>query len=391
MFGQFVSSDPAITQDGARGPQVPFENVFLHGLIRDEFGKKMSKSRGNGIYPLDWVEIFGADALRFTLARGASPGGDLSIGEDHARASRNFATKLFNATRFALMNGAHISEESVGDPADLRPDELSVADRWILSRLGAVRDEVDGHYERYEFAKVCDSLYHFAWDELFDWYVELAKVGMREGPDFDPAAAERTRLVLGRCFDTLLRLLHPVLPFVTETLWRALTGSETIVTAPWPEVQGAPDPAAEAELRRFQDLVAEVRRFRTQQGLQPGKKVPATLVGDLDAWAPHLGALADLHAVGGTEMPSGLAVLTASGVRVGLDLSDAVDTEAEKARLTKQLAKAEKEQEGTGRKLANEGFLSKASPETVASIRARNDAAEAEIARLRSQLEALDG
>ena len=106
MFGMFVSDDPAITLDGQRGPQVPFENVFLHGLIRDEFGRKMSKSRGNGIDPLDWVEMFGADALRFTLARGASPGGDLSIGEDHARASRNFATKLFNATRFALMNGA---------------------------------------------------------------------------------------------------------------------------------------------------------------------------------------------------------------------------------------------------------------------------------------------
>ena len=106
MFGTFVADDPAITLDGRRGPQVPFENVFLHGLIRDEFGRKMSKSRGNGIDPLDWVEQFGADALRFTLARGASPGGDLSIGEDHARASRNFATKLFNATRFALMNGA---------------------------------------------------------------------------------------------------------------------------------------------------------------------------------------------------------------------------------------------------------------------------------------------
>ena len=106
MFGTFVADDPAITLDGERGPQVPFENVFLHGLIRDEFGRKMSKSRGNGIDPLDWVEKFGADALRFTLARGASPGGDLSIGEDHARASRNFATKLFNATRFALMNGA---------------------------------------------------------------------------------------------------------------------------------------------------------------------------------------------------------------------------------------------------------------------------------------------
>ena len=139
------------------------ENVFLHGLIRDEFGRKMSKSRGNGIDPLDWVETFGADALRFTLARGASPGGDLSIGEDHARASRNFATKLFNATRFALMNGA--------SPAPL-PDvaELTDADRWILGRLEEVRAEVDSALDSYEFSRACESLYHFAWDEFCDWY-----------------------------------------------------------------------------------------------------------------------------------------------------------------------------------------------------------------------------
>ncbi len=148
---------------------MPFENVFLHGLIRDEFGRKMSKSRGNGIDPLDWVEMFGADALRFTLARGASPGGDLSIGEDHARASRNFATKLFNATRFALMNGA--------SPAPLpAAADLTDADRWILGRLEEVRAEVDSAFDSYEFSRACEALYHFAWDEFCDWYVELAKV-----------------------------------------------------------------------------------------------------------------------------------------------------------------------------------------------------------------------
>ncbi len=367
-------------------PEVPFSEVAIHGLVRDGRGRKMSKSTGNVVDPLDWMDAYGADALRWTLARGANPGVDVPVSEEWVQGSRNFVNKLWNATRFALMNGARVPGSS-DDSADL-PEGLSVADRWILSRLAAVRDEVDGYYERYEFAKVCDSLYHFAWDELFDWYVELAKVGLREGGP----AAERTRLVLGRCFDTVLRLLHPLLPFVTETLWRALTGGETVVTAPWPAAPvGAADAAAEAELRRFQDLVAEVRRFRTQQGLQPGRKVPATVVGDLDAWAPHLGALADLHAERGTAMPGRLAVLSASGVQVGLDLSDAVDTEAEKARLAKQLAKAEKEQEGTGRKLANEGFRAKASADTVASIQARYDAATAEITRLRTQLEALDG
>jgi valyl-tRNA synthetase len=314
---------------------------------------------------------------------------DVPISEEWVQGSRNFVNKLWNATRFAMINGARVGEPTDDGVGEL-PDELSVADRWILSRLAAVRDEVDGLYDGYEFAKVCDSLFHFAWDELFDWYVELAKVPMREDrPDYDPAAAERTRLVLGHCFDTLLRLLHPVLPFVTEALWRSMTGGETVVTADWPTAAGRPDDAAEAEMRRFQDLVAEVRRFRTQQGLQPGRKVPATLVGDLAPWAPYLGALADLNATADDALAEGLAVLTASGVRVGLDLSGAVDREAEKARLSKQLVAAEKERDQTGRKLGNEGFLAKAPDNVVESMRQRFAAAEAEIERLQGQLSAL--
>ncbi len=194
MFGQFVAVGPGDhVRTAQRGPQVPFENVFLHGLIRDEFGRKMSKSRGNGIDPLDWVEMFGADALRFTLARGASPGGDLSIGEDHARASRNFATKLFNATRFALMNGA--SPASLPAAAD-----LTDADRWILGRAEEVRAEVDSAFDNYEFSRACESLYHFAWDEFCDWYLELAKVQLADG-------IAHTTAVLAAVLDTLLKLL----------------------------------------------------------------------------------------------------------------------------------------------------------------------------------------
>jgi valyl-tRNA synthetase len=359
-------------------PQVPFRQVAITGLVRDGRGRKMSKSAGNVVDPLDWMDRYGADALRWTLARGANPGVDVPVSEEWVQGSRNFVNKLWNATRFAMINGARVSGEL--------PAELSVADRWILSRLAAVRTEVDGYYENYEFAKVCDSLFHFAWDEMFDWYVELAKVPMREGG----AAAERTQRVLGHCFDTLLRLLHPVLPFVTEVLWRAMTGGETVVTAAWPASAGRSDAAAEDEVRRFQDLVAEVRRFRTQQGLQPGRKVPAVLSGDLAAWAPYLGALADLQVGAAADLPSGLAVLTAARARVGLDLSGAVDREAEKARLHKQLVTAEKERDQTARKLGNDGFLAKAPEQVVSSMRQRFAAAEAEIARLQAQLRTLD-
>lgn len=184
----------------------------------------MSKSKGNVVDPLDWMDTFGADALRFTLARGASPGGDLAIGEDHVRASRNFCTKLFNATRYALLNGAALQELPSSD-------QLTDADRWILGRLEEVRAEVDSALDAYEFSRACEALYHFAWDEFCDWYVELAKTQLSE-------EGAHTTAVLAAVLDTMLRLLHPVIPFLTESLWRALTNRESLVVADWPKPSG---------------------------------------------------------------------------------------------------------------------------------------------------------
>ncbi|MEZ0354699.1 valine--tRNA ligase [Mycobacterium sp. SA01] len=382
MFGTFVSGDEVITLDGARGPQVPFENVFLHGLIRDEHGRKMSKSRGNGIDPLDWVELFGADALRFTLARGASPGGDLSIGEDAARASRNFATKLFNATRFALMNGAA--------PAPL-PDlaELTDADRWILGRLEGVRAEVDSALDGYEFSRACESLYHFAWDEFCDWYLELAKVQLSEG-------LSDTTAVLAAVLDTLLKLLHPVMPFVTEALWKALTGGESLVIAGWPTASGvALDQVAAQRIADVQKLVTEIRRFRSDQGLADRQRVPARLTG-LDAtglggqvapvaalaWLTD--ASADFNASAHIEVR-----LSAGTVNVEVDTSGTVDVAAERRRLEKDLAAANKELAGTTAKLDNEAFLAKAPDEVVAKIRGRQQLATEEVERITARLAAL--
>ena len=221
----------------------PFDVVALHGMVRDQFGKKMSKSFGNVVDPLDWIDRFGADATRFTLARGANPGQDVPVSEEWCQGSRNFCNKLWNATRFALMNGAHPDGPL---PAAAR---LSPVHRGILSRMAHVTGEVNDEFEAYEFAKVCDVLYHFAWDDVCDWYVELAKPVLTGGGQ----AADDTRRVLGHVLDQLLRLLHPIIPFVTEELWISLTGQETVMTAAWP--QAAPeliDDAAEAEIGTLQ-------------------------------------------------------------------------------------------------------------------------------------------
>ena len=361
---------------------MPFENVFLHGLIRDEHGRKMSKSRGNGIDPLDWVELFGADALRFTLARGASPGGDLSIGEDHARASRNFATKLFNATRFALMNGAA--------PAPLpAADALTDADRWILGRLEEVRAEVDSALDAYEFSRACEALYHFAWDEFCDWYVELAKVQIADG-------ITHTTAVLAAVLDTLLKLLHPVMPFVTDVLWKALTGKESLVIAQWPASSGtALDPVAARRIGDMQKLITEVRRFRSDQGLADRQKVPARLVGvgeaGLGGLVAPVSALAWLTDAQADFSPTARVEVRLSGGTVGveLDTSGTVDLEAERKRLEKDLAAAQKELAGTTAKLGNEAFLAKAPGDVVDKIRERNKLAGEEVDRISARLSAL--
>jgi len=386
MFGTYVAGDGALG-DG----KVPFKDLFLHGLVRDQYGKKMSKSRGNGIDPLDWVERFGADALRFTLARGANPGSDLAVGEDHAQSSRNFANKLFNATKFALMNGAVVTEL----PAR---GELTDADRWILDRLEQVRADVDEAFEKFEFSKACETLYHFAWDEVCDWYLELAKVQLADSSSIDGTAVvgdrpAHTRAVLGAVLDSLLRLLHPVIPFVTETLWKVLTGGESLVIASWPTTTGvATDADAARRIEDMQKLVTEVRRFRSDQGLKPSQKVAARLneidAADLASQVPAVRSLARL-----TEPEDGFAAtasvevrLSRATVTVELDTSGTIDVAAEIARLRKDLAVAEKELAGTSAKLGNEAFLAKAPAQVVEKITARKQIAEEEIARFTARL-----
>jgi len=353
--------------------EVPFKTVLLHGLVRDATGKKMSKSRGNFIDPLQWMDRYGADAVRLSLLQGANPGADQAVNEEWVVGARNFCTKLWNATRFAMLSGATVA-------GDL-PADVTGPDAWILSRLHAVVAEVDALYEHFEFAKISDLLYHFAWDEVCDWYIELAKPSLA-GPD-----ADTTRRVLGEVLDVLLRLLHPMVPYVSEELWTALTGGESLVVAPWPAADPArADRAAEAAVDALRTVVVEGRRFRSDQGVKPSQRVPARLTGVADE--PAVRNLLRLDEPGDGFAATASLPLPGGG-SIEFDLSGAVDTAAERARLTKDLAAAEQERDRTAAKLGNESFTAKAPETVVAKARDRLAAAEADIARIRSALDAL--
>jgi valyl-tRNA synthetase len=363
LFGLYAMDD-----------QPPFRTVMLHGLVRDASGKKMSKSRGNVIDPLTWVDAYGADAVRFSLLQGANPGADQAINEEWVVGARNFCNKLWNATRFALLNGATVC-------GDL-PETPGGADAWILSRLHAVIAEVDTLYDRFEFAKIADVLYHFAWDEVCDWYVELAKITLA-GPSGDD-----TRRVLGEVLETLLRLLHPMVPFVTETLWTALTGAESVVIADWPVSDPIrADAAAEREIAAVQAVVTEVRRFRSDQGVKPSQRVPARLTG-ADQAAAAIRWLVRLDEVDRDFVPTA-SLTTAGGVLVEFDLSATIDVGAERARLAKDLAAAQQERDVNSAKLGNAAFTAKAPEAVIGKVRDRLSAAEADIARISAALGAL--
>jgi valyl-tRNA synthetase len=383
MFGLYAMKD----RDARRA--VPFKVVMLHGLVRDQYGKKMTKSRGNTVDPLEWIDRYGADALRFTLARGANPGSDQAISEEWVAGSRNFGNKLWNATRFALMNGAYVDDEPW-----LR-GELTDADRWILDRLGAVVSTVDALLEDFQFAKASDTLYHFVWDEFCDWYLELAKVQLSG----DPANVDSTRAVLGHVLDTLLRMLHPTIPFVTEVLWTALTGGESVTVAPWPTTANRPSTVDRVSAQRMEavrKLVTEIRRFRSDQGLNPGQRVPARLSnvdGELNGLEQAVRTLVRLDVPDERFRPtvSFEVGLPTGTVSVELDVSGSIDVAAERARLAKDLAAAEKELAGTEAKLANPNFTGKAPPRVVDKIKARRAVALADIERIRARLAALSG
>jgi valyl-tRNA synthetase len=356
----------------------PFHTIALHGLVRDRFGKKMSKSRGNTVDPIEFMDKYGSDALRFTLARGANPGTDQAIAEEWIGGSRNFATKLWNASRFAIINGANVDGELP------QFDSLNAIDQWILTRLDETVESVDQLLEKFEFAKACEIIYHFAWDDLCDWYLELSKAVFSAGGE----EAANSKRVLGHVLDQLLRLMHPTMPFITEELWCSFTGGETLVTAAWPKtnLENRSD-ASKAIVAQLQDLTTEIRRFRNDQGIKTSAKIGANFIG-LDSLSKYEAAIrfvCRIEPITG----SASAAIEVDKVKIEFDLTGAIDVVAERARLTKDLATAEKDRVTAKIKLENDGFMAKAPIEVVQEIRERLAQTSSDIESINAQLAAL--
>jgi valyl-tRNA synthetase len=371
-------------------PPTPFEVVAIHGMVRDAQGKKMSKSFGNVIDPIELMDRYGTDALRFALIRGANPGGDVPLAEEWVEGARNFANKLWNLGRFVI--GA--AEETTGVPPE---DADALADRWLLSRLERTRAAVTAAYDGFDPAEAARLLHGFAWSELADWAVELAKPRLAAGGE----DARRAAATLTYALDVTLRLLHPVMPFVTEELGRALTGVETLTLGPWPaERPGDLDPEAETGMADLQEAIVALRRFRAEHRVPTASRprlvvVPADdgQAGLFRAEADSLRRLARLDAVevGSAAPATPTAKLLAGRAELYLPLEGLLDLDEERARLERELATLGAERARAEAKLANPAFLEKAPPPVVAKARERLAEVDEALAKVRAQQVELSG
>jgi len=359
---------------------VPFNTVYIHALVRDEKGQKMSKSKGNVIDPLELIDRYGADALRFTLTALAVQGRDVKMSESRVEGYRNFCTKLWNAARFCRMNDA--LPVTGFDPATASEP----VNRWLVAKLARTIEEATDALATYRFNDYANSLYQFTWATFCDWYLEFVKPLLMGG---SAATQTETRAVAGWAFDQILRLLHPVIPFVTEELHAQMTarGESLLCDHPWPEASKLPvDQAAEAEIDGAVRLIATIRAMRVDSNVPPGTKVPlklrggdsnsdiATLVTRHRALIQSLARVETVEVIAG-EAPKGSVQSVCDGTTVILPLAEIIDVDAERIRLSKELGRLESEIERLNRKLANPSFLAKAPAEVVATHRDRLEAA----------------
>ena len=351
--------------------EVPFRDVYIHGLIRDAQGRKMSKSLGNGIDPLELIDKYGADALRFTLITGNSPGNDMRFREERMEASRNFANKIWNASRFILMNIEDL------DFGEIKEEELdfTLADYWIISRLNKISATVDEALEKYNFGEVSKSLYDFIWSEYCDWYIELIKARLYQ--DEDPVAKKTAQFVGTVVLEKILRLLHPVMPFITEEIWQQLPGTgESIMTAPWPvSAKDKINDLIEEKMNLIMGVIKSIRNIRNEMKVNPGKRIKAifnspeekkSILNEGYEYIRNLAGLSELIIeVDLQEKPAKVSTAVSGGVEIILPLEGMIDIDKEIERLEKELAEVESEIKRAEGKLANEGFVKKAPAELV--------------------------
>lgn len=360
--------------------EVPFRDVYLHGLVRDEQGRKMSKSLGNIIDPLDMIAQYGTDAVRLSLVVGSTPGNDTRLSEEKVAGFRNFTNKLWNIGRYVL------TTTSVSTPYALPPTPSTLADRWILSRLAATTEKVTAQLGRYEFSAAGEALRDFTWGEFADWYLEIAKVQKKEGD------AARTDAILRFTLSTLLRLWHPFMPFVTEALWKEMDGKDLLMVAAWPEHVGIGDAVAEEEMRRIQEVVTAIRNLRSEHGIAPKEQREANIAAGSDHGlyvqnAPVIAELANLCCLSFDDRekrPEEIASV-AGVVQVYL-LHVPGQDEKGRAKLAARAAELERYLALIDAKLADAEFVAKAPEAVIHKEKAKRAEAAAELEKVRAQL-----
>ena len=373
--------------------KTPFHTVFIHGLVRDDKGRKMSKSLGNGIDPLEMAEQYGADALRFNLVTGNSPGNDMRFYTERCEAMRNFANKIWNASRFLMMN-LTIEDNAL-------PEKLELEDKWILSKLNTVVKEVTENMDHYELGVAAQKIYDFIWDDYCDWYIEMTKARLQGE---DAGAKEQAQRVLCYVLTDILKLLHPFMPFLTEEIWQALPHEKDLteqflMLQTWPEYQDAlAFPQEEKAVELLMDAVKAVRARRSEMNVPPSKKAHLTIASQetaaFTAGIPFLKRLAYASDVevadpAGFTAPKGSVEVVTSAARIAMPLAELVDLAQEKARIEKALKKNEGELDKLNKKLSNPGFLAKAPENVVAAEKERAEKLTALIEKLREQAASL--
>ena len=359
---------------------VPFRQVYIHALVRDPEGQKMSKSKGNVIDPLVVIEEYGADALRFTLSALVAAGRDIRLSEERIEGYRNFCNKIWNAYRFVSM---HLSE---GDADALRggklPSPADLADRWVLSRLQDVIASVTEALENYRFSDAASHVYQFLWHEYCDWYLELVKVRLTSSED--SRAAETGRLLLAHVLEVTLRLLHPIMPFITEDIWQRLPRSNghapSIMVSKWPISDSSlVDPEAVRKMERVMGLIRGIRNIRSEARIPPNTwltvlvKVEGeeeeSLLESTEAYIRHLARVQELRKERTLERPRVSAVAVTAGMEIYVPLEGVIDIASETGRVDRELQKIDRELERVNRKLSNADFLARAPAEVVAKER----------------------